>query len=423
MVRAYVLAVFCLAVFVVLLVIFASWIRDILYQFRRRRKRRGRPLSKALVFAVTMVLLLVLSMSAKALVHSVRNVQLAKQMEKEDVENGEVEPADIPKPATPAGESAYEPFGPICSVAELYPSYFRLSTIQNSEMLMLFQEISPSETITASGLKTCGEELDIYLESCAHPRKFFRFYSGLEPLFPKGNGDEDVEYAFEDVSTYKQSMAQIRGSGNTLENCWKLGSAKEIFEACHHLAIRAKDALYFGKNEGVLTDQMTWVLGEIAFAALINEYVYGELIGSDLSDWHYRMAQILEYVGDIADTKELRQRLYYVAAVCYFQAYGQISGHLAQAGGEYGNDIWDAYFEMVYKVVVWTDSSIRKEFFVVILEGEMDVEDAGLSETVVERTRGKLKKLDSYRIWKESEEGIEAARELAAQRRKDGDNG
>lgn len=426
MVRACMLMVFSLFVFFALLVISIGWGLNVSYNHdpERLQKGRGKPASKVSFICITLALILALVASAAASGRGIYNVvQQAKRPEEEPAEDGEEGPASVPEPAEPEDESVFEPAGPVRSVAELHPSYFSLSAVQNSELLQLFWEISPKGILTASGLKACGEEFENHLERCVHPRKFFSFYDGLEQLFPKEEGPADVEYDYKDVETYEESMSQIRGSWKSLRIWKELNSSQGIYSSSNHLAIRAKDALYFGKNEGVITDQMTWVVGEIAFGALINEYVYGELAGSTLSDWYYRFAQILEYVGDIADTEELRLELYYVAAVCYSLAYGQIYDNLFQAGGKYGDDIWGAYSEMVYKVAVRVNGSDRQEFFRIILSVEMNVSEARLPESRVERSQKKLEQLSSYQSWKVSEDGIKAAQELAAQRKEVKENG
>lgn len=65
----------------------------------------------------------------------------------------------------------------------------------------------------------------------------------------------------------------------------------------------------------------------------------------------------------------------------------------------------------------------RQEFFRIILSVEMDVVEANLPESRVERSQNKLDRLGSYQSWKESEDGIKAAEELAAQRREVKKNG
>lgn len=417
----YVRAGFGLAIAIALSCYLISWIRHLAHLCRRRRRGHGRPLRKSFVCMVTGLLVIALILDAGALGPSVYNIYVLKRQADEETEAsqeegpGEEPAADGPgsEEPVPAVESTHEPTGPAPSVTMLFPEYFHLSDKRNSKMLQLFWEISAEGTIDASSLEACIQELTNHLEECAHPREFYSFDTGLERLFPKGEEVLD----FEDVFTYEESMAQIRGAGTTLQNFRNSDNSNGIYKACNHLAIRSKDALFFGKKEGVLTGQMTWVLGELAFAALINEKVYGELTGPDLSDWYYRLAQIFEYMGDIADTKELRLQLYFIAAVSYSCAYEQISSRgLDQAGGEYGRDIWNAYFEMVYKVAVRTDISLREDFFVIILDGEMDVEASGLPGAVIEQTQEKLEKLDSYRLWKESPEGIAAAQELIARR-------
>lgn len=412
------LAVCSLVAVVALSLFLIGCVRYHLYLRKRGREGHGKPLHMTSLCALLVALIL----NAGAFCYSACDIYdvLKTQPDEggETAQNDKTsnEPAtgdSGPAETAPATESSHEPTGPVRSVEELFPEYFHLSDVQNSSMLLLFEEISTDGTITASGLAACGLELRNYLERCAYPQVFYPFYEGLEPLFPQG----DAESAFEDVSTYEESMAQIRGAGAALEACSDSTDLKKIYDSCYHLAIRSKDALYFGTKNKIINARMTWVLGELAYAALINESVYGALSGPDLSDWYYRMAQIFEYVGDIADTKALKQQLYYVATVCYYCAYEQISGRgLAQAGGSYGGDIWDAYFGMVFKVTVWMDTSLRKDFFMIILEGEMDVEASGLSDAVVQKTQDKLGDLDTYSAWKKSPEGIEAAQDLAARR-------
>lgn len=295
-------------------------------------------------------------------------------------------------------ESFFLPAGPIYSVKTLFADYFYLSQVKDSEMLTLFSVISPDGAVTAAALQNGGQQLSLFLERCAHPLQFFPFYEGIEHMFPEG----ETDFTFDKTVNYEQSMAQIRGAAKTLKRHWEGSRSDKFYEDCHHLAIRAKDAIYFGAESGEAQPKMIWVLGEIAFAALINEVTYGGLSGSALSDWYYRMAQVFDYFGGIADTNGLKLKMYFVSAVCYYRAYEEIRGRgFLLAGGSYGSDIWAEYFEMLYRVALRADGSQeRADFFAVIWDGEQEILSSGLPEQVIKETEEELNKYQIYQEWK-----------------------
>lgn len=413
--REYVLAVASLALVVLILFSLIAWVRNYRYRLiRYKEKGRGTPFSRKSFRTIICVFTAALLFSASALGYNVHNILVLAEVpasEEEAQGDGSELGADPggPDPGQTGSEenSVFEPIGPVQSVEDLYPEYFHLSDIKNSNMLQLFEIISPDGMITAAGLEACAEEFRKYQERYVHPRQFYPFYEGLGEMLPKGDSTE----SFYDVTTYEECMPQIRGAGAKLQACKDSANSETIYNASYHLAIRAKDAVFFGTEGKIIAGRMTWILGEIAFSSLMNEWIYGNLAGPTRSDWHYRMAQIFEYLGDIADTDELQKQMYYLAAVCSFCAYGQIKDRgLSQTGGNFGSSIWETYFRVIYKVAIRVDDSSEKDFFEVILDGELDVEESDLPDEVAEETRKMLEDLDGYWLWRESPEGA-AARE------------
>lgn len=270
MILALVLAVPASLVVITLFYFLVDWICYHRY-LQRSTKRHVKPLRKTSLCMLAFALIL----STGVLGYSIHNIHILKTPSDEGegtarddkTTNGSAIGGSLPVGTVPPVDSIHTPTGPVRSIEELVPEYFHLSDVKNSAMLLLFKEVSTDGMTTASGLAACAREFNNYLERCAHPRMFYSFYEGLEPLFPKGN----VKRAFEDVSTYEESMAQVRGAGAALESYRDSNDSGNIYDACYHLAIRSKDALYFGTNDKIITTRITWVLGEIAYAALINE--------------------------------------------------------------------------------------------------------------------------------------------------------
>lgn len=280
---------------------------------------------------------------------------------------------------------------PVSSVKELFPDYFYLSQVQDSSMLSLFHVITDGE-VSAAALEPARQQLLLYLEQCAYPTSFFDFYAGLDQLFPAGK----LVYEFEDVQNLEQCESQIRGIGEMLEI--HLGGNDPVLIAndCNHLAIRAKDALYYGEPSGI-QNKMLWVFAEIAFASLINEYIYSELTGSDWSDWCYRLAQVYDYMGGIADTPELKLQMYFLSAVCYHCAYTEVCRRdYMLAEGTYGCEILDAYFEMLYRVALRVEAETREDIFLYIWETSHSPE---LPEDIKNSIQNRLDWYDLYQDW------------------------
>lgn len=414
---AYVLAAVSLLLVVSILLGLITWVRHYRYRlFRHKEKGRGTPLSRKSFRTVICIFMVALLISVSAFGYNVHNIHvLAEVPASEEESQGDGEeagpvPSD-PEPGQTGSEenSVCDPIGPFQSVEELYPEYFHLSDMENSKMLQLFEIISPDGTISAAELGACAERLRKYQERYVHPSQFFTFCEGLEIWFPEGESTD----SFDDVTSYEECMAQIRGAGATLERCKDSADSESVYNASNHLAIRAKDAIFYGTEKKIIAGRMTWVLGEIAFSALMNEWIYGDLTGPDRSDWYYRTAQVAEYLGDVAEANEQKRQMYYVAAVCCFCAYEQIMDRgLAQVGGSFGSSIWETYFRVIYKVTVWMDGTSEEDFFKVIMNGELDVEESGLPDGVVEGTRRALEDLDGYWSWRESKDGADARKEL-----------
>lgn len=259
---------------------------------------------------------------------------------------------------------------PISSVNALFPGYFLLSKVQGSEMLSLFTRINSKGEFTWDALEDATQALRIEIEKFAHPVAFFKFYPGLEKLFPEGDSEDE----FIDVNNLIESEKQIRGAGALLKKHLSMSGDEEKYRLIkndsHHLLIRAKDALYFGKLEGV-SDELMWVFAEIAFSAIINEYSYGALSGSDLSDWYYFLAQIFDYLGGLADTEDLILEMYFVSAVCYCCAYDEfMERNPLVIKGTIDRSIHTEYIEMLYRVALRVEEEQRERFFLGILQIE-----------------------------------------------------
>lgn len=322
---------------------------------RHRPQRLGRRVKRSQFKPRLLILLLVLALlctTGAALDYRV----LSETPEAPDSEAGQNTPAPEELPQTEPYK--FDVAEPVRSTKELFPDYFRLSQVSDSDMLALFDGIANGE-ITAGNLDPAGEQLRFWLEQHAYPAAFFRYHSDLARLFPEGG----VIYEFTDVQNLEDCLAQIRGTKGRLSRHLSAGSGVLIAEDCHRLVIRGLDALYYGDRSGA-SDEMMWVFAEITFSSLVNESIYRTLTGSDLSDWYYRMAQLYDYLGNLADTDALKVRMYFVSAVCYRLAYSQVrSRGFVPEANSYDSKVPGAYTKMLYQMALYADAEAREGFF------------------------------------------------------------
>lgn len=289
---------------------------------------------------------------------------------------------------------------PVRTRQDIFP-VFHLSEVKNSTMLALADTLILGNTINADLLSTVDEWVDTFLAQHSHPVAFFPFYPNLAAYFPIG---EAVAYTFDDVSSLEECNAQLRGVGEKLKNHLESGRFDLAAPNFHHLAIRAIDALYFtiSKNSESEEGQAIWVYAELSFAALINEYICNQPQGLARSDWYYRLAQVYDYLGWIADTDELQLKMYFLSAVFLRRAFEILEEQGIQIyPNAYDHEIWDLCVEMLYRVAIRVEPSDCAGFYQEIQQVENTVFAQSLPADTVAETARILKALECYQDWRD----------------------
>lgn len=365
-----------------------------LQQEKRRTTERGRPrsgrknrnkakLGKAFVaFVVLPCVFAIVSISALA-------VSIIQYNDENHVSGKQPLTSDI-------NETELVTSPPVSSIQTIFPE-FCLSEVKDSEMLALDQKLLDGADISAEQLERVAQEFISYREQFSNPASFFSYYPDLAADFPDG---EEIEYAFDGVHSVEECNAQLRGAGQCMEKHKSKGELKQMAESCHHLAIRSGDAMnYTSRKEGDQKERLVWLYAEIAFASSMNEFIYDHPVGLDLSDWYYRVAQIFDYLGGIANTKELRLRMYFFSAVFLenaFKAWEETD--FQTSSNHYGPEIGNLYVNMLCRVAVRRDSTNAEGFYNKIkqLEESFDEElliDTGIADALAD--------LESYQMWRE----------------------
>ncbi len=289
---------------------------------------------------------------------------------------------------------------PVNSKKELFPA-FRLSEVEGSKILELDQTLLDGAAIHADQLIAISDSgFDNYIAPYRSSVKFFPFYENLASHFPAG---EKSNNKFTSVYSLEECHAQLRGAGAQLAQ-GKADNAKiKIANAAHHLAIRAGDAMNFAKKQASENRQeRTWLYAEIAVPALFNEYIHLKPEGLSLSDWYYRIAQVFDYLGGIADTEELELRMYFLSAVFLrqsFQTLKELQFPTDAEGTHYISDVWNLYLDMLCRVATRVDPATAEGFYREIKQVEADLSDAKLEDSVKTDTAKILSDLDLYQKW------------------------
>lgn len=322
-------------------------------------------------------------------------------------------PSSAPEESQPAGPSSTSQ--PLKSASELC-SDFRLSTRKDSELLKLSNEMIQENTLTFDLISDAEERFKVFLATKSHPVSFFTYYDDLADYFPAG---DEVTYAFDDVVNRDQCDAQLRGAGE------KLGEAKNdknmdketiIVQRSHQMAIRALDAMGFTKYPGMQTEveveyettsqqqQYIWLYAEIFFPSQLNSYIYGQSDDTDSYSWYYSFAQLFDYLGGIADSKELEVEMYFSSAVFLHHTYELIEEGGFQVSCEKNDHKkWELYVEMLYRVAVRGEDSDREGFFQEIQRVENAISAQPFPEEVHDSMTEVLNKLELYTEWRPDE--------------------
>lgn len=319
-------------------------------------------------------------------------------------------PAPLPELPTFTPEIIISPPAPL----------FCLSEVENSEMLALIDTLmqddtdDTNDTINADLLVTAGKRFDIFLDkyskSYSNTPVFFPFYTNLAAYFPDGG---ETDYSFGEAESLEDCIAQLRGEGELLKNAKNRNSASGISSYCRLMAISGAGALYFTKypvlESQEYRDEDIWLYAEIAFAASINMHTYAQPQGFELFKWYFRLADVFDYLGNIADTPELELKLYFISAVFFCRAVELLNKEGIQIYSDIGDyEIWDRYMKMLARVAGCLEASIAPDaeesadsFFRMIWGIESDLENRQLSEKRAAAISDTLEELDAYQNWKE----------------------
>lgn len=278
---------------------------------------------------------------------------------------------------------------------------FRLSAVENSFMLALDKQFIGSAEIDREQLAAAADgQLDRFIAQYSQSDSFFPFYPNLANYFPSG---ESVNDSFDSVGSLEECDAQLRGAGGRLERRRAAGSREQIGEICHQLAIRSRDALNFTKYQTTRSqkDRSIWLYSEISFAALLNEYIYTRPEGITLSDWYYRMAQVYDYLGGVADTKELELRMYFLSAVFLRSSFETLKEQGIQVyPNAYDYEIWTLYMKLLYRVALRVAPAQTEGFYQEIQTVETTVLQQPLPDKVITQTTKALNDLALYQQWR-----------------------
>lgn len=368
-------------------------LRKLMKQDNRVKKRRSyiRKIRKTFIVMVIFPMCIV-GVSGIGLVFSISEVLENRTAAPDPPSSSSTsQPAD-PEPTFPISP-------PVRNEEDLSPS-FRLSAVEGSLMLTLDKQLIGDTEIGIEQLAAADGRLDGYITQYGRSGSFFPFYPNLADVFPSG---ESVNYSFDAVDSLEECNAQLRGAGERLERRRASGSLERIGEIFYQLAIRSRDAMNFAKyqtTEGQ-NDRSIWLYSEISFASLINEYIYTQPEGLTLSNWYYRMAQVYDYLGGIADTKELELRMYFLSAVFLRSAFETLKEQgLAVYPNAYDHEIWTLYMNLLYRVAERVTPAQAEGFYLEIQMVEDAVLQQSLPDKVITKTINTLNDLELYQQWR-----------------------
>lgn len=299
---------------------------------------------------------------------------------------------------------------PVDSVKDLYPD-FKLSGVTESIMLNLINILIGEKGISAEAVEEGANQLKTFLEQ-ARTSEIYPFPEYLK--LPEG----EINYAFDDVESVEDCLKQMRALDKQLRtlmedirpdpDIWKKIAVKS-----RNLTIRGKDAIFFGYPNGrngksLITDEETWLYAEYVFFGVVNEYIYGECTSAELLDMYYRLAQIFDYLGGIADTGELGQEMDFIAVICGTCAFEELGkqGWLP-LGSAYGTAVWGYYRDIIYRIALAVNAKREDPtgFFELMKTVDENLENSGLSEDQINSIKSTFKDSKLYDDWrKENEE-------------------
>lgn len=395
--------VFWFFVWLVLICVLFLLLRYCLELYKRAKHNAGRQPTAPFMIPVCFIIFVLLPsvlICATAVSMPISAYITAQRDQSDNASNG---PPAVSSPAPSAGVqddgSVLPTSSPINSEQELFPA-FRLSEVEGSKILALDQTLLNGAAIHADQLIAISDNgFDNYIASYCSSVKFFPFYENLATHFPAG---KEVNYLFASVSSLNECLAQLRGAGARLAQHKEANARSEIARDAHHLAIRAGDAMNFSKAQGSDNQEQIWLYAEIAVPALLNEYIHLKPEGLSLADWYYRIAQVFDYLGGIADTEELELRMYFLSAVFLrqsYQALKELQFPTNAEGKHYVSDVWNLYLEMLYRVATRVDPATAEGFYREIKQVEADLSTATLPDYVKSHTITILNNFKLYQKW------------------------
>lgn len=331
-------------------------------------------------------------------------------------EGGDTPVSESLSPAPEESQPAdpYTTSQPIKSVSELFPD-FHLSAIVDSKLLELSDLMIQGEPLTFDLIADAEARFKVFLATYSHPAVFFPYYAGLADFFPAG---DELTYAFDDVENREQCNAQLRGAGTLLKEAKNDSSIdkEQIVQSSQQMAIRALDAMGFTKYPGMQTGVEVepetesqqkwhiWLYAEIFLPSQLNSYIYS--LPDDITSykWYYSISKMFDYLGGIADGKELTAEMYFSSAVFLHHTY-----ELVEEGGFQvsfkNNDHkkWELYVEMLYRVATRGEPSAMEGFFLEIQRVEDTISVQPFPKEILNSMSKTIDTLELYTDWRDSQ--------------------
>lgn len=294
---------------------------------------------------------------------------------------------------------------PLKSTKELFPE-FRLSDVESSNLFVLTNLMVLDDSITFSLISEAEYRFEEFLERYTHPVAFFQYYENLNDFFPDG---DRVKYAFDNVENREDCNDQLRGAGEQLSQAKIRKDNAKIASCSHRLAIRSLDAMGFTKyqDNGDKQSQQKryiWLYAEIFLPSQLNSYIYSFPDNDIFFNWYYRMGQVFDYLGGVADDEDMKLKLYFVSAVFLHCSCKMIAEQDFQVSFEAcDNKKWELYVEMLYRVAIRVESSKKTEFFQEIQRIEEEILSQPFPQEVLESMSDTLNSMKAYQSWRESQ--------------------
>lgn len=280
--------------------------------------------------------------------------------------------------------------GPISSTDDISQGFF-LSEVTNSSMLNLGLGVFNGIATTAEDLAAMISELFNFLEECRQNNKPISLYAEIEI------GDPIEDVIFQKATTYEECDQQIAQAQYLSENTQNANRKASFFEL---MAISALDGLLLCKETDATAD-LYWYYGEIAFYALVNQYIYKDKTSSassapsssqsSFADLYYRLGQVFDCMGWIADTKEMQYRMYFISAACCYKGCQLLQ---TPSNGVYRDTIWLLYLTMLQRIELYVANDQKKGFYQLALDCQADIERLELSQSERDEVTGRLASME-----------------------------